>query len=163
MCILKKSLYGLKQAPTAWYAKIDGFFLSLSFVRCKFDTNVYLKLIHGSLIINFFYVDEILITRSSNKEIASLKDAINHAFSMADLGLLSQFLGLEIAQPQHGIKVHKSKYALYFLNKFNMKYCKPSKTPFLSGVNLEEAGSSPMVKFTLYRQLIGCLLYLTHN
>ena len=25
------------------------------------------------------------------------------------------------------------------LNKFNMKDCKPSKTPFLSGVNLEEA------------------------
>ena len=30
--MLKKSLYGLKQAPRAWYAKIDGFLLSLSFV-----------------------------------------------------------------------------------------------------------------------------------
>ena len=29
---LKKSLYRLKQAPGAWYAKIDGFLLSLSFV-----------------------------------------------------------------------------------------------------------------------------------
>ena len=44
-----------------------------------------------------------------------------------------------------------------------MKYCKPSKTPFLSGVKLEEEGSSPMVNNTLYRQLIGCLLYLTHT
>ena len=44
-----------------------------------------------------------------------------------------------------------------------MKYCKPSKTPFLSGVKLEEAGSSLMVNNTLYRQLIGCLLYLTHT
>ena len=31
VCRLKKSLYGLKQAPRAWYAKIDGFLLSLSF------------------------------------------------------------------------------------------------------------------------------------
>ena len=31
VCRLKKSLYGLKQAPKAWYANIDGFFLSLSF------------------------------------------------------------------------------------------------------------------------------------
>ena len=84
---------------------------------------------------------------------------MNHAFSMTDLGLLSQFLGLEIPQK----KVHQSKYALDFLNKFNMKYCKPSKTPFLSGVKLEEADSSPMVNNTLYRQLIGCLLYLTHT
>ena len=95
-------------------------------------------------------MDDLLITGSSKKEIASLKDAMNHAFSMTDLGLLSQFLGLKIAQTKHGIKVHQSKYALD-LNKFNMKYCKLSKTPFLSRVKLEEAGSFPMVNNTMYR------------
>ena len=80
-----------------------------------------------------------------------------------DLGLLSQFLGLEIAQSQHGIKVHHSNYASYFLTKFSMKYFKPIKNPFLLGVKLEEAGSSPMVNNTLYRQLVGCFLYLTHT
>ena len=80
-----------------------------------------------------------------------LKDAMNHAFSMTYLGLLSQFLGLEISQSSLGIKVHQSKYASDLLNKFSMKYCKLSKTPFLSGVKLEEAGSSPMVNNTLYR------------
>ena len=49
------------------------------------------------------------------------------------------------------------------LNKFSMKDFKPRKTPFLSGVKLEEAGSSPFVNNTLYRQLIGCFLYLTHT
>ena len=33
VCMLNKSLYGLKQAPRAWYAKIDVFLLSLSFVQ----------------------------------------------------------------------------------------------------------------------------------
>ena len=61
MCRLKKSLYGLKQATKAWYAKIDGFLLSLSFVRCKYDPNVYLKLIHGYLMIIVLYVDDLLI------------------------------------------------------------------------------------------------------
>ena len=111
----------------------------------------------------FLYVYDFLITGSSKKEIASLKDAMNHAFAMTDFGLLSQFLGLKIAQSQHAIKLHQSKYSLDFLNKFNMKYCKPSKTPFLSGVKLKEANSSPMVNNTLYRKLIGCLLYLTHT
>ena len=111
-----------------------------------------------------FYFYDLLIIGSSRDEIASLKDAMNHAFSMTDLGLLSQFLGLKIAQNKAGIKVHQSKYSLDLLNKFKMKDCKPSKTPFLSGVKLEEADSSPMVNNTLYRcQLIGCLLYLTHN
>ena len=147
----------------AWYAKIDSFLLSLNFVRCKSDPNVYLKLIHGSLMIIVLCVDDLLITGSSKDEIASLKDAMNHAFSMTNLGLLSEFLELEIAQTKHGIKLHRSKYAFYFMNKFNMKDCKPSKTPFLSGVKLEEADSSPMVNNTLYRQMIGCLLYLTHT
>ena len=49
------------------------------------------------------------------------------------------------------------------MKKFKMKDCKLSKTPFLSRVKLEEVGSSPMVNNTLYRQLIGCLLYLTHT
>ena len=104
-----------------------------------------------------------MITGSSKKEISSLKDAMNHAFSMTDLGLLSQFLGLEIAQTKNGIKVHQSKYALDLLNKFNMKDFEQSKTPFLSGVKLEEVDSSPMVNNTLYRKLIGCLLYITHT
>ena len=120
-------------------------------------------MIHCYLMIIVLYVDGLLITGSSKKEIASLKDAMNHAFSMTDLGLLSQLLGLEIAQSQYGIKVHQSKYALDLLNKFNMKDCKPSKTPFLSGVKLEEAGSSLMVNNTLYRPLIACLIYLTHT
>ena len=111
----------------------------------------------------FLYVDYLLITRSSKDEIASLKDAMNHAFSMTNLGLLSQFLGLEIAQTKEGFKLHQSKYALYFLNEFNMKDCKPIKTPFLFGVKLEESGSSPLVNNTLHRKLIRCLLYLTHT
>ena len=67
VCRLNKSLYGLKQAPRACYAKIDGFLLSVSFVRCKSDPNVYLKLIRGSLMIIFLYVDDLLITGISNK------------------------------------------------------------------------------------------------
>ena len=105
-------------------------------------------MIHFYLMIIVLYVDD-LITVISKKDIASLKDAMNHAFSMTNLGLLSQFLGIEIAQSQHGIKIYQSNYFLYLLNKFNMKYCKRSNTP--------------MVNNTLYRQLIGCLLYLTHT
>ena len=60
MCKLKKSIYGLKQAPKSWYANIYGFLLSMKFSRCKSDPNVYLKLIHLSIIIIIFYVDDLL-------------------------------------------------------------------------------------------------------
>ena len=98
VCMLNKSLYGIKQATRAWYAKIDGFLLPLNYCRLKYDPNVYLKLIHVSLIIILFYVYDLLIRGSSKKEISFLKDAMNHAFSMTDLGLLIPFWGLEIDQ-----------------------------------------------------------------
>ena len=132
VCRLKQSLYGLKQAPRSWYAKIDGVLLSLKYCRCKSNPYFYLKLIHGSLIIILLYVDDLLIIGSSKKQISSLKDAMNHAFSTTDFRLLSQFLGLDISQLDLGIKLHRSKYASDLLKKYIMNYCKPSKTHFLS-------------------------------
>ena len=44
-----------------------------------------------------------------------------------------------------------------------MKYFNPTKTPFISGVKLEEVDSTPLVNNSMYKQLVGCILYLTHT
>ena len=44
-----------------------------------------------------------------------------------------------------------------------MKDFKPSKTPFLSIVKPKESQSTPLENDTMYRKLVGCLLYLTHT
>ena len=75
----EKVIVWAKASPRAWYAKIDSFLLSLNFVRCKSDPNVYLKLANGSLMIIVLYVDDLLITGISKAEIASLKGAMNQA------------------------------------------------------------------------------------
>ena len=69
VCRFKKSLYGLKQAPRAWYAKMDAFLLSIGFIRCKSDPNVYFKKNDGVLKVIVLYKYEILITGSCNNQI----------------------------------------------------------------------------------------------
>ena len=44
-----------------------------------------------------------------------------------------------------------------------MEDCKPTPSPFQSGVKLSTTCTSPEVDSTLYRQLVGSLLYLTHS
>jgi hypothetical protein len=51
VCRTKKSLYGLKQASWAWYAKMHSYLLSLNFVRCKSEPNVYMLRTNDSLLI----------------------------------------------------------------------------------------------------------------
>jgi hypothetical protein len=44
-----------------------------------------------------------------------------------------------------------------------MTGCKSASNPFLSGVKLEDGGETPLVDNTLYKQIVGSLLYLTHS
>ena len=44
-----------------------------------------------------------------------------------------------------------------------MEDCKPTPSPFQSGVKISATCTTPEVDATLYRQLIGKLWYLTHT
>ena len=98
VCKFQKSLYGFKQAPRSWYDKMDAFLLSHNFQTCKSDPNVYLQQYDDNILIIVFYVDDLLIIGSTLASISFIKTALHDAFEMSDLGLLKQFLGLEITQ-----------------------------------------------------------------
>jgi hypothetical protein len=106
---------------------------------------------------------DLLIIGCSTSAIVAVKRILHDRFLMKDMGLLHFFLGLEIIQYALGIKLSQSKYAQYLLERFHMTNCKFSLSPFLSGVKLEDGGETPLVDNTLYRQLVGSLLYLTHS
>ena len=51
-------------------------------------------------------MDDILITGSTLASISFIKADLHDAFEMSDLGLLRQFLGLEVTQEFDGIMVN---------------------------------------------------------
>ena len=79
---------------------------------------------------------------------------------MTDLGYLHYFLSLQVFQTKEGIFLSQSKYSCDLLHRFHMEYCKPTSSPFQSGVKISATCTSPEVD---YRQLVGILLYLTHT
>ena len=122
---------------------MDSFLLSQNFERCKYDTNVYLQKYEVNFMIIFLYFDDILIMGSTLSSIVVIKTALQEVFEMNDLGLLRQFLGLEITQYFDGIMVTQSKYTSDLLIKFNIADCKATPFPFLSGISIEERSTTP--------------------
>jgi len=92
-----------------------------------------------------------------------VKSSLKKKFEMTDLGHLHYFLGLQVLQSKEGISLSQSKYDCDILCHFHMEYCKPTPSPFQSGFKLSVTCTSPEVDATLYRQLVGKLLYLTHT
>ncbi|KAI5343080.1 hypothetical protein L3X38_010956 [Prunus dulcis] len=82
-------------------------------------------------------------------------------YEMTDLGLLHHFLGLGVLQTDTCIFLHQKKYAKTFLDKFGLKDCKPVATPLAVNEKLSKIDGSDLADETLYRQMVGSLLYLT--
>eukprot|EP00253_Pinus_taeda_P003559 PITA_03559 len=142
---------------------MDSFLLESGFSRCYSDNTVYTKKVGNSLIILVLYVDDLILTGSDPNLINDVKSSLKKKFEMTDLGHLHYFLGLQVLQSKEGISLSQSKYACDILRHFHMEDCKPAPSPFQSGVKLSVSCTYPEVDATLYRQLVGKLLYLTHT
>jgi hypothetical protein len=84
---------------------------------------------------------------------------------MKDLDLLHYFLSLEFWQKSGEIFLSQGKYAVDVLRRFGMMDCKSMTTPMISNLKKlrdQVKGSDPEYP-TLYRQIIGSLLYLVHT
>ncbi|KAI5324559.1 hypothetical protein L3X38_033632 [Prunus dulcis] len=82
-------------------------------------------------------------------------------YEMTDLGLLHHFLGLGVLQTDSCIFLHQKKYAKTLLDKFGLKDCKSVATPLAVNEKLSKVDGSDLADETLYRQMVGSLLYLT--
>ncbi|PRQ55986.1 putative RNA-directed DNA polymerase [Rosa chinensis] len=159
---LKKALYGLKQAPRAWYSHIDAFFVKEGFCKCPYEHTLYTKLgDDGRILVMCLYVDDLIYTSNNSLMLDAFKKSMMEEFDMTDLGLMRYFLGIEILQSSAGIFISQKKYALEVLERFKMGNCNSVCTPTEVGLKLTKNGSGKRVNATLYKQIVGSLMYLT--
>ncbi|KAL0294285.1 UNVERIFIED_CONTAM: Retrovirus-related Pol polyprotein from transposon RE2 [Sesamum radiatum] len=158
---LKKALYGLKQAPRAWYSRIDNYFMNRGFRRSLSEPTLYIKRQGNDTLIVSLYVDDLIYTGNNEKMIQYFKEDMMKTFEMSDLGLMHFFLGIEINQEKEGIFICQKKYTETLLKKFKMESCKTVTTPLVTGEKYKKEDGSEKVDGSIYRSLIGSLLYLT--
>ena len=109
------------------------------------------------------YVDNIFLN-GEERLIVECKRELTSEFEMKYLGIMHYFLDLEIWQRSDEIFLSQGKYTVDISQIFGMVDCKSINTPMdsnLRKLHEFETGSDP-VDPTLYRQLIGQLMYLIH-
>lgn len=72
VCKLNKALYGLKQAPRAWYEHLTSVLIQFGFSPSKCDPSLFTYTRADALLYVLVYVDDIIITGSSQSLITSL-------------------------------------------------------------------------------------------
>ncbi|GJS97884.1 ribonuclease H-like domain-containing protein [Tanacetum coccineum] len=100
VCLLQRSLYGLKQAPHAWFSYMEN------------DTAFLL-----------LYVDDIVLTASSDRLLQQIIASLHREFSMTDLGALNYFLGISVTRDSSGMFLSQRKYAMEILERAHMVGC----------------------------------------
>ena len=107
-------------------------------------------------------MDDLFLT-GEEKLITECKKRLVAEFEMKYLGLMHYFLGLEVWQSPERIFLNQGKYTVEILKRFDMLECKPMNTPMEAKLKLLVDTSSDLIDATLYRQIIGSLMYLMNT
>ena len=159
---MDKALYGLKQAPRAWYETLHNFLTEeCDFKVGKIDTTLFIKEIKGDIMLVQIYVDDIIFGSTDETHCQEFAKLMSSKYEMSLMGELTFFLGLQIKQLDDGIFISQGKYINDLLKKFAYADCKSIGTPMQPSIHIDADVNGKSVDITLYRGMIGSLLYLT--
>ena len=107
------------------------------------------------------YVDDIVFGGMSDKMVKHFANQMQAEFEMSLMGELTYFLGLQVTQMEDSIFLSQSKYAKNIVKKFWMENASHKRTPAPTHLKLSKDTSGANMDQSLYRSMIGSLLYLT--
>ncbi|CAM8887392.1 unnamed protein product [Rhodiola kirilowii] len=161
VCKLQRSIYRLKQGSRQWFSRFSDSLIQFGFIQSIEDYSLFTLKRTGEFIILLVYVDDVVVTGTCSMIIQEIKAFIHEKFRIKDLGNLKYFLGIEVARSKDGIFINQRKYALDILEDHNYTDSKPVKTPLETKHGLSISTASALSDRTIYRKLVGKLIYLT--
>ncbi|KAK1429938.1 hypothetical protein QVD17_12293 [Tagetes erecta] len=158
---LSKALYGLHQAPRIWYETLSKHLLEHGFTRGQIDPTLFMKRENDDLLCVQVYVDDIIFGSTSASICKEFEEIMKSRFQMSSTGEINFFLGLQVKQSADGIFINQSKFVEKLLKKFKMQDFQTIRTPSDVNCKIQPDPKGKAVDQTLYRSMIGSLMYLT--
>ena len=102
-----------------------------------------------------------IIKGNDMQGIQDLKHFHGRQFEMKDLSPLNYFLGLEVSSSADDYYLTQAKYTSDLISRANITDSKIVNTPIEYNCRLNSHDCESLSDATLYRQLVGSLIYLT--
>ncbi|GJZ20384.1 retrovirus-related pol polyprotein from transposon TNT 1-94 [Tanacetum coccineum] len=135
---LKKVLYGLKQAPRAWYDMLSSILISQQFTKGAVDPTLFTRHAGNDILLVQIYVDDIIFASSNTAMITNISKSQRHLYK-------------------------QSKYASEMVKKYGLHSTDSVDTPMIENKKMDKDLQGKQVDATLYRDMIGSLMYLTSS
>ncbi|XP_066333437.1 uncharacterized mitochondrial protein AtMg00810-like [Miscanthus floridulus] len=130
-------------------------------IEAKSDTSLFILRRGTETVYLLLYVNDIVLTASSEQLLHRLIAALKNEFAMKDLGPLHHFLGVAVQRHKDHLTLSQRQYILDILARHGMSDCKPCSTPVDTCAKVPADSGLPVADPTTYRSLAGALQYLT--
>jgi hypothetical protein len=125
------------------------------------DKTLFVKNEGGKLMVAQIYMDDIMFSGMSDQMVEHFVKQMQFEFEMSLVGELAYFLGLQVKQMEDSIFLSQRKYAKNIVKKFGMENASHKRTPAPTHLKVSKDENGVSVDQSLYRSMIGSLLYLT--
>jgi len=98
-------------------------------VEAKSDTSLFIYHHGAETAYLLLYVDDIVLTASSESLLRRIIASLQQEFAMKDLGQLHHFLGVTVQPQPAGLLLHQRQYTLDILERAGMTDYRPCSTP----------------------------------
>ncbi|KAJ9526423.1 hypothetical protein QJQ45_009890 [Haematococcus lacustris] len=163
VCQLLKTVYGLKQAPRAWYLCLRKQLELIGFHASAADPSLFsMRSSNGSMVHMLVYVDDCILASSDAAAVQAVKQQLQQAFEVHDMGPAADFLGMRISynRASRTLRLSQQRYIEQLLQRFGKAECNGRQLPLEAGTKLVKEGELLSNADThAYRELVGALLY----
>jgi hypothetical protein len=160
---LVKSVYGTKQAARRWHLHISDWMERNEYHAVNSEKTIFMKRSGDDFIIHGLFVDDMMHVTTSDALLDEFMKKYTADFNVTGGGLMETFLGLEIIQTKHHIKLHLDHYVRDLLREYKtyiQMILRPKKVPISPGVILT-SDSCPQIanlrKQKFYRSFLAKL------
>lgn len=140
---LQKGLYGMKQSGRIWNRTMHDAMVKWGFSRLSSEHCLYVRKTEKGTIVMSVYVDDFLITGSSNKDIDDFKRQLRELWTITDLGEAKFCLGIAFSRDRTTSTIQLSQTSLIdrIIATFGQTDAHTVTTPMETGLQLRRPTS----------------------